>query len=144
MELVSNGLTVTGDITLILVPIDFSANSRRALAQAIEIALRFGAAIHLIHVSEHAALHPSSLNGCACCQAGWRARIRANAEMQLADIARCVKGVPVSTEVRFGHAAPVIVETAAARHVTSLPARRLVALEPVVRAAYLRSQSKRR
>jgi len=116
MELVSRGLTVTGDITRILVPIDFSPNSRRALDHAIGLALRFGASIHLIHVSERAALHPSSLDGCASCQAGWRERIRANAEMQLADIARCVTRVPVSTEVRFGQAAPVIVETAAIHH----------------------------
>ena len=39
-------------IRLILVPVDFSAASERALASAREVAAAFGATIHLLHVFE--------------------------------------------------------------------------------------------
>jgi nucleotide-binding universal stress UspA family protein len=40
-------------VTTILVPTDFSAASRRALEYACEIADRFGATLHLLHVLEN-------------------------------------------------------------------------------------------
>ena len=43
---------MTPDIKRILVPLDFSANSRRALDYAHGLALKFDAALHLVHVCE--------------------------------------------------------------------------------------------
>ena len=43
---------MTPDIKRILVPLDFSANSARALDYAHGLALKFDAALHLIHVCE--------------------------------------------------------------------------------------------
>ena len=56
---------MTPDIKRILVPLDFSPNSRRALDQALEVALRFDAAIHLIHVCDRPVMMAASMDACA-------------------------------------------------------------------------------
>jgi nucleotide-binding universal stress UspA family protein len=107
---------MTPDIKRILVPLDFSSTSRRALDHALGVALRFGASIHLIHVCERPAMMPSK-EAHPSAFPDWSEQLGLNAEIQLAEIARAVKGVRVSSEVRFGHPAPVIVETATTHQV---------------------------
>jgi nucleotide-binding universal stress UspA family protein len=104
---------MTTDIKRILVPLDFSAASRRALDQAVEVALRFDASIHLIHVCDRPAIMAAAMDGYSVSPSEWRQQLGENAEAQLADIARGVRGVRVSTAVQFGRPATVIVETAA-------------------------------
>ena len=104
---------MTTDIKRILVPIDFSASSRRALDQAAEIAVRFDATIHLIHVCDRPVIRAALMDGYSLSPSDWRQQLGVNAEAQLAEIAGRVRGVRVSTEVLFGRPANVIVETAA-------------------------------
>jgi nucleotide-binding universal stress UspA family protein len=101
---------MTSDIKRILVPVDFSAGSRRALHQAVEVAKRFEASIHLIHVCDRPAMMGASMDGY------WSQELGVNAQEQLAEIARHVRGVRLSTEVRFGHPASILVEAAATHH----------------------------
>jgi nucleotide-binding universal stress UspA family protein/mono/diheme cytochrome c family protein len=104
---------MTPDITRILVPLDFSANSTRALDYAIGIARRFDAAIHLVHVCEVPSMATGSMDAYAIAYNDWSQRLADEAEAHLAEIVARIKGVRTSTEVLLGHPAPVIVEAAA-------------------------------
>jgi universal stress protein A len=105
---------MTSDIKRILVPLDFSAGSRRALDQALEIARRFDASIHLIHVCDRPAMMAAAVDGCSIAPWEGSRALGVNAAAQLGEIARRLRGLRVSTEVRFGEPAPIIVETATA------------------------------
>lgn len=107
---------MTPDIKRILVPLDFSATSRRALDHAVQVALRFGASIHLIHVCNQPATMVAAMNSYSLSPSEWGRELAVNAETQLTEIARRVKGVRVSSEVRFGRPAPTIVEAAISQH----------------------------
>ncbi len=106
---------MTPDIKRILVALDFSATSRRALDQAAEIALRFDASLHLLHVCARPVLLAAAMGGQGMRAAERSLELGVNAEAQLAEIARRMRGLRVSTEVRFGHPASLIVETATAQ-----------------------------
>lgn len=106
-------------ITRILVPVDFSAHSDRAIEYAVTMARHFGAVVELFHVVED----PFEAGG-------W------GSEMYMADIDGIRKGaleeagkaiercrsavqagnVPIVTSVRLGHVANTIIEHAKATH----------------------------
>jgi nucleotide-binding universal stress UspA family protein len=86
----------------ILVPIDFSANSRKALDYATEIAKRCGAEIILLHITE--ATH-ASLNEYVILEGDYDRELIKNVNSKLeimAQAAREVGGVPVKYEVYNG------------------------------------------
>ena len=82
---------MTLDIKRILVPLDFSANSRRALDYAVGVARRFDASIHLIHVCEVPVMATGSVDAYAIAYDDWSERLGENAEMQLTAIAATMK-----------------------------------------------------
>ena len=102
---------MTPDIKRILVPLDFSANSTRALDYAYEFALKFEAAMHLIHVCEVPST-TTSMDAYAIAYSDWSQRLGAEAEEELAKIKRRLRCVPVTTEVLFGSPAAAIAEAA--------------------------------
>lgn len=101
---------MTPDIKRILVPIDFSANSMRALDYARGVAQRFDASLHLVHVCEVPSL--ASMDAYAIAYSDWRQRLGAEAESQLNAVARRASGLRVTTEVLFGNAANAIIDCA--------------------------------
>ena len=103
---------MTPDIKRILVPFDFSTNSRRALDYAHGLALKFDAALHLVHVCEIAGLRAPALDGYAIASADWSQRLGQEAEQQLLTITSALSDVTVTTEVLFGRPAPAIIEAA--------------------------------
>ena len=56
---------MTPDFKSILVPVDFSSTSSRALEYAHALATRFGASLHVIHVCEVPALTTGSMDAYA-------------------------------------------------------------------------------
>ena len=103
---------MTPDIKRILVPLDFSANSDRALSYARGLAKRFGASLHLVHVCEVPNVHVASADGYAVAYGDWSQRLGDEAAQALARIADWTADCRVSTEVLFGSAAQAIVESA--------------------------------
>jgi nucleotide-binding universal stress UspA family protein len=103
---------MTPDIKRILVPIDFSANSRRALDYAHGLALKFDAALHLVHVCEVPSMMTASMDAYAIANTEWSQRLGAEAETQLVKITAALRDVTVSTEVLFGNPAKAIAEAA--------------------------------
>lgn len=103
---------MTPDIKRILVPIDFSANSSRALDYAYALALKFEAALHLVHVCEVPGTMTPALEAYAVAYADWSQRLGEEAEKQLIAMTRTLRDVTVTTEVLFGPPAAAIVEAA--------------------------------
>lgn len=103
---------MTPDIKRILVPIDFSTNSRRALDYAAGLAHKFDASLHLVHVCEVPSMITASMDAYAIAYTDWSQRLGEEAERELVKIAATLKGLKVTTEVLFGHAAGAIVEAA--------------------------------
>ncbi len=103
---------MTPDIKRILVPMDFSGNSRRALDYAHGLALRFEAALHLVHVCEVPSIMTPALDAYAIAYSDWSQRLGEEAEKQLNTITAVLGGVTVTTEVLFGPPAAAIVEAA--------------------------------
>jgi universal stress protein A len=103
---------MTPDIKRILVPVDFSENSRRALDYAHGLALKFGAALHLVHVCEVPSMMTPALDAYAIAYADWSQRLGAEAEKQLVKITAALADITVTTEVLFGSAAAAIVKDA--------------------------------
>jgi nucleotide-binding universal stress UspA family protein len=96
----------------ILVPIDFSDCSRKALEYALPFARQFHAALtvlHVVHVNYHAASSEyTTFDYPELIEETQRA-----GEKQLRDLARSVrKGGPVKTVIQTGHPGSVIVDTA--------------------------------
>lgn len=102
---------MTLDIKRILVPLDFSANSNHALDYAHELARKFDAALHLVHVCEVPSMITASMDAYAIAYTDWSQRLGEEAERQLNEIKRGLD-VKVSTEVLFGSPASAIVEDA--------------------------------
>lgn len=103
---------MTPDIKRILVPLDFSANSQRALDYAHGLALKFDAAIHLVHVCEVPSMMTPALDAYAIAYTDWSQRLGEEAEKELNKTAQALADVKVTTEVLFGSPAPAIVEDA--------------------------------
>ena len=105
---------MTPDIKRILVPLDFSANSNRALDYAHGLALQVGAALHLVHVCEMPGMITASMDAYAIEYADWSRRLAEDAERQLLEFTERLRDVKVTTEVLFGRAALAIVDAAEA------------------------------
>lgn len=103
---------MTLDIKRILVPLDFSSNSELALRYAHAMALRFNAALHLVHVCEVPAMATGSMDAYAVAYTEWSQQLGEEAERQLVDAQKKLTGVTVSTEVLFGNPARCIVTAA--------------------------------
>ena len=103
---------MTPDITRILVPLDFSTNSARALDYAHGLAQKFGAALHLVHVCELPAMITGSMDAYATAYTDFSQRLGEEAEKSLVKITAALGDVKVTTEVLFGPAALAIVEAA--------------------------------
>jgi nucleotide-binding universal stress UspA family protein len=103
-------------ISRILVPVDFSAYSERALDYAIALAARLDASLHLLHVVEDpmvtGALVPE---GVMTDFAELRAELMADAEQRLLAYRGQAEraGVPVVTAARWGFTSATILEYAA-------------------------------
>lgn len=107
------------DIKSILVPVDFSSNSSRALDYAHTLATRFSASLHLIHVCEVPSLTTGSMDAYAIAYANWSQQLGEEAERELLKLLPKLAGVPVTTEVLFGSPARALV-TAATNHKVDL------------------------
>ena len=103
---------MTPDIKRILVPLDFSTSSRRALDYAARMARQFNASLHLVHVCETPGMMTASMDAYAILYADWNQRLGEEAERELVKIAASARGLTVTTEVLFGRAASAIVEAA--------------------------------
>lgn len=105
------------NIKRILVPTDFSTTSDLAVAYAIDMAARYGAAIHLVHVVEDMYFTNVYPDGFFAELPALRARLMAEAETRLGEVAdRCsTASVAVTREIIDGRPARAIVEIAAAR-----------------------------
>jgi len=105
---------MTPDIKRILVPLDFSVNSNRALDYALGVALKFDAALHLVHVCEVPSMMTASMDAYAVAYADWSRLLGEEAGKELVKATSRLDGVRVTTEVLFGRAAGAIIEAAAA------------------------------
>ena len=103
---------MTPDIKRILVPVDFSSNSKRALDYAHGLAQKFDAALHLVHVCETPAMITPALDAYAIAYSDWSQRLGEEAEKQLNTMTPALRDVNVTTEVLFGPPAPAIIEAA--------------------------------
>jgi len=103
---------MTPDIKRILVPLDFSANSTRALDYAHGLALKFDAAIHLIHVCEVPGMSIGAMDAYAIAYSDWSQRLGEEAGCHLIEIKNRLRGVEATTEVLFGSSAAAIVDAA--------------------------------
>ena len=103
---------MTPDLKRILVPLDFSANSRRALDYAHALARTFEASLHLVHVCEVPSLVTGTMDAYAIAYSDWSQRLGEVAEAQLIRESAAVTDVKVTTEVLFGTPAPAICEAA--------------------------------
>jgi universal stress protein A len=103
---------MTPDIKRILVPLDFSTSSRRALDYAAGVARQFDASLHLVHVCEVPTMMTGSMDAYAIAYTDWSQRLGEEAERELVKIVASVKARKVTTEVLFGNAARAIVEAA--------------------------------
>ncbi|MEY4094066.1 MAG: hypothetical protein RLZZ53_1265 [Acidobacteriota bacterium] len=103
---------MTTDIKRILVPLDFSANSQRALEYARGLAVSFDAALHLVHVCEVPTVMTPSMDAYAIAYGDWTQKLAEEAERQLIETKRAISYGKVTTEVLFGRAAAAIVAAA--------------------------------
>lgn len=104
------------DIKRILVPVDFSAASTRALDYAHGLARKFDAALHLVHVCESPSMMTPALDAYAIAYADWSQRLGEEAEKQLNKITAALDDVTVTTEVLFGRPASAVVAAADTHH----------------------------
>jgi len=104
---------MTPDIKRILVPLDFSSNSRLALDYAYGLARKFDAALHLIHVCEVPSMLTGSMDAYAIAYTDWSQRLGDEAERELEKLRPALAGVTVTTEVLFGNPARGIVAATA-------------------------------
>ena len=107
---------MTPDIKRILVPLDFSVNSDRALDYATGFARKFDAALHLVHVCEVPTMMTASMDAYAIAYTDWSQRLGEEAERELVRMKTRLPGVNITTEVLFGNPAIAIVEAATANH----------------------------
>ena len=107
---------MTPDIKRILVPVDFSSNSTRALDYAHGLAVTFGAALHLVHVCEIPGMLTPALDAYAIAYTEWSRQLDEQARALLSQVADTIGDVTVTTDVMTGPPAPMIVDAAAAAH----------------------------
>jgi len=113
VEIVSQRTPImTPDIKRILVPVDFSTTSRRALDYAHHLAVKFDAALHLVHVCEVPSMMTASMDAYAINYADWTQRLGEEAERELNKTKSALDDVKVTTEVLFGRPAAAITEDA--------------------------------
>jgi nucleotide-binding universal stress UspA family protein len=112
-------LDMTLDIKRILVPVDFSANSARALDYAYALAQKFDAALHLVHVCEVPSMVTGSMDAYAVAYTDWSQRLGEEAEREIQKVRARLPGVTVTSEVLFGNAARAVV-TAASTYAADL------------------------
>lgn len=108
---------MTPDLKRILVPLDFSANSERALVYARGLALKFGASLHLVHVCEVPRIATGTMDAYAIAYTGWATKFGEEVEKELNVAAARITDVKVRTEVLFGNAASAIIDCAAVNEV---------------------------
>ncbi len=106
---------MTPDFKSILVPVDFSSNSARALEYAHTLATRFGASLHVLHVCEVPALSTGSMDAYAIAYSNWSQQLGDEAEREIVKMVPKLSGVAVTTEVLFGNPARAIVTAATGR-----------------------------
>lgn len=106
---------MTPDIKTILVPVDFSSNSSRALEYAHTLATRFEASLHLIHVCEVPSVTTGSMDAYAIAYSSWSQQLGDEAERELLKVLPALTGVTTTTEVLFGNPARAIVAAATGR-----------------------------
>ena len=104
-------------IKRILVPTDFSHPSDLAVEYAIDLARKYGASIHVLHVLEDVNFTASYPDGFFTELPTLRAQLVSQAQARIAETAsRCgPSNVTVTTQVTDGRPARVIVEIAALR-----------------------------
>jgi len=107
---------MTPEIKSILVPVDFSSNSDRALEYAQMLATRFSASLHLVHVCEVPSLSTGSMDAYAIAYTNWSQQLGDEAERELVKVVARLGSVVVTTEVLFGNPARVVVDAATRRH----------------------------
>jgi len=103
---------MTPDIKRILVPLDFSVNSERALDYAKGLAQKFDATLHLVHVCEVPTMVSASMEAYAIAYTDWSQRLGEEAESELVKLKARIIGIKVTTEVLFGNASIAIVDAA--------------------------------
>ena len=106
---------MTPDIKTILVAVDFSSNSARALEYAHTLATRFEASLHLIHVCEVPSVTTGSMDAYAIAYSSWSQQLSDEAERELLKVLPTLTGVTTTTEVLFGNPARAIVAAATGR-----------------------------
>src|SRR5204863_5855637 len=104
--------TMTPDIKRILVPVDFSVNSIRALDYAYGLAVKLDAAIHVVHVCEMPGVSTGVLDAYAIAYSDWTRQFGADAENELERLQGGLRCIEATTEVLFGNAAQAIVDAA--------------------------------
>ncbi len=107
---------MTLDFKRILVPLDFSAGSTRALDYAYAMAVKFDASLHLVHVCEVPSMMTASMDAYAIAYTDWSQRLGDEAERELEKLRPRLAGVEVSSEVLFGNPSRAIVTAAATNH----------------------------
>jgi len=101
-------------IKRILVPTDFSTTSDLAVGFGIDLAKRYGASIHLLHIVEDSYLANAYPDGFFAELPAIQARLRTDAEERLKVVlGRCASAAVTAThEIADGRPARVIVDTA--------------------------------
>ncbi len=100
------------DLKRVLVPVDFSTNSARAVDYAAALARKFDAALHLVHVCEVPSMMTGSMDAYAIAYTGWSQQLGEEAERELEKVRPRLEGITVTTEVLFGNPARAIVTAA--------------------------------
>lgn len=108
---------MTPQFDAILVATDFSPTSGRALEYARMLAHRFNASLHLVHVVEDPVVAAAWSEAYAVDVASLRDRLKTEAETQIAQLARTLPDITVTTEVLVGSPARVITMAAADREI---------------------------
>jgi universal stress protein A len=103
---------MTPALTTILVATDFSPTSKEALEYGHMLAERFGASLHLVHVSEPPAMAAAWSDGYSLMLADLQEEIQKEAAMRLASMIAPSWTTPVTTEVLTGSPARAIVDAA--------------------------------
>ena len=107
------------DMTLefkrILVPLDFSTGSTRALDYAYALAMKFDASLHLVHVCEVPSMMTASMDALIA-YTDWSQRLGEEAGARAREAAAAPRPVKFSSEVLFGNPARAIVTAAATSH----------------------------